>query len=224
MSRRKSALSTIAAIALCWGSLAAPADDEIKCWENRDGVRECGNVVPPEYAQQERTEISDTGVTTGRTERAKSPEELAQAREEAAAKKEAERLAREQAVADRDLLNAYSTEEDIILTRDSKVADAESYIRITENHVDKLNKNLHDIITQAAAMEQRGEQPGEKVAKDIESVRKQIREQEAFIAEKRADQAAIRERYDADLERYREMKARIAARTVTQDTTTPASP
>ena len=95
--------------------------------------------------------------------------------------------------------------------RDAKIADVESYIKISKNHVEKLNKNLNDLLQQAAAMEQRGEPPGENTARDIESVRKQIREQEALITSKRADQEAIRKKYDADLARYRDIKSKAAA-------------
>lgn len=209
--RRQLLTLSFAIIGVLSASVSCEARADIKCWTNKDGVRECGNVVPPEYSQQEQLEISNTGITTGRKARAKTPEELEQARREEAAKAEAERKAREQAAADRALLDTYSSEEDIVLARDGKVADIESRIRITESHVAKLNKNLHDIIQNAAAMEQRGEQPGEKVAQDIANVRNQIKEQEAFIASKRAEQREIRARYDADLVRYREMKARATA-------------
>ena len=38
--------------------LTAPVQAAIKCWTNKDGVRECGNVVPPEYSQESHTTIS----------------------------------------------------------------------------------------------------------------------------------------------------------------------
>jgi len=183
----------------------------IKCWTNKDGVRECGNVVPPEYSQQEQTEMSKTGVTTGKTDRAKTPEELEQERQAAAAKGEEERKAKERAEADRQLMDTYASENDIVLARDGRMAEIESRIKLARSHIDKLNKNLNDIIEHAAAMERRGEQPGEKVEKDIESVRQQIRDQEKFIATKRTEQEAIQKQYDADLVRYREMKTRLNA-------------
>ena len=40
----------LAAVALL--ALPPMAGAGIKCWTNNDGVRECGNAVPPEYAQQ----------------------------------------------------------------------------------------------------------------------------------------------------------------------------
>lgn len=190
---------------------AASAAADIKCWINRDGVRECGHVVPPEYSQQEHTELSNTGVTTGTTGRAPTAEELEQERQAAVAKAEEERKLKERAAADRQLLQSYSSEEEIIKVRDDKLADVESRIRHAEKDIARLNKNLSDIIEDAAARERRGEQPDAKTAGNIESVRAQIRDQEALIAAKRGDQDAIRKQYDADLERYRDMTATATA-------------
>ena len=74
---------TVALLALC-GYLNS-AEAAIKCWTNKEGVRECGNAVPPEYAQQAHEEKSTSGMTIKRTERSKTPEELAAARSGSAA-------------------------------------------------------------------------------------------------------------------------------------------
>ena len=44
--------------------IATPALSDaarIKCWTNNEGVRECGNAVPPEYAQKGHKEVSKSG-------------------------------------------------------------------------------------------------------------------------------------------------------------------
>jgi hypothetical protein len=211
MTTRISVASSLSALTLgvALATATLPAQAAIKCWVNKDGVRECGNVVPPEYAQQEQEEISEGGITTGKVDRAKTQEELEQARAEEAAKAEAEKMRQAQIEADRKLLDTYPTEDDIALVRDGQIEELEARIRLTESHIEKLHKNLNDIVQHAAAMEKRGEKPDAKVEKDIESVRKQIREQEAFIVTKRAEQDTVRERFDSDLKRYREMKTRV---------------
>ena len=37
------------------------ADARFKCWTNSDGVKECGQNVPPEYAQQGHEEVNSLG-------------------------------------------------------------------------------------------------------------------------------------------------------------------
>ena len=58
----------------------------------------------------------------------------------------------------------------------------------------------------AADIERRGEKPSAEMIGNIESVRGQIAENEAFIATKRAEQDGIRARFAADIERFRELK------------------
>ena len=56
--------------------LANPAGANIKCWTNEDGVRECGNKIPPEYSQGASVKISRGGVIIGEEEAAKSLETI----------------------------------------------------------------------------------------------------------------------------------------------------
>jgi hypothetical protein len=42
-------------------SIALPVEADIKCWATRDGIRECGNTVPAEYAQQSHKELDKQG-------------------------------------------------------------------------------------------------------------------------------------------------------------------
>ena len=96
---RKALCSTFL-VALLMGA-GTTAEAKIKCWKNNEGVRECGNVVPPEFAQQGHEEVSSGGVKRESTGRAKSLEELEAERAEAKRKAAAEMLEREQAAKDR---------------------------------------------------------------------------------------------------------------------------
>jgi hypothetical protein len=178
----------------------------IKCWHNKDGVRECGNVVPPEYAQQ-GSEIKDRfGVTVGETGRAKTLEEL---EAERAANKthelEAE-AAKKREAQDRVLLDTFTTEDDMVLTRDGQIAHLESQIHLVESHIDKLQKNLDQMIERAAETERRGEKPADEVVKNIDNVRNQLTDNHKFIETKRNEQDVIRARFATDIARFRELK------------------
>jgi hypothetical protein len=110
----------LAARALClWMGIAAGSPGQagitaIKCWTNGEGVRECGNAVPTEYAQQGHTVYNDHGVQVGTRQRAKSGEELAEEQRLAALQAEEKRKTEEVAKADRVLLETFSSEDDLI--------------------------------------------------------------------------------------------------------------
>ena len=99
---------------------------KIVCWKNNEGIRECGNSVPPEFSQKSVERKSAMGVTLEKTDRAKTAEELEKRRAEAerlrVAKAEQERIDTEPKRKDLVLLQTFTTEEDLKLARDGKVA------------------------------------------------------------------------------------------------------
>ena len=178
----------------------------IKCWHNKDGVRECGNTVPPEYAQQGSETKDKFGVTIGETGRAKTIEELEAERAAGKAKQDEAEAAKKREAKDRVLLDTFATEDDMVLTRDGQVAHLESQIHLVQSHIEKLQKNLDQMIERAAEIERRGEKPGADVVKNIDNVRNQISENHKFIDTKHHEQEVIRERFEADITRFRELK------------------
>jgi len=195
---------------LLFCAFALPAQARIKCWKNKDGVRECGNTIPPEYSQQSHEELNKQGVVTVKTQRAKTEEEL-QA-ERAAARKAAEekRKVRQQAIKDKVLLDTFSTEDDLLMTRDGKITNVDSDIKLAESQIERLKKNLDAMIHQAAVQERKGNKPSAKTTRDIARVRAQIESKREFISKKYAEQAAIREQFEHDLKRFRVLKGKAA--------------
>ena len=185
---------------------APPADAAIKCWTNHEGVRECGNAVPPEFAQKGHETLNKRGLTTDKREAAKTLEELEAERAAAAAERERAEEDIKRRQADRVLLDTFASEDDLVLTRDGQIAHLDSQIRLVESHIEKLRSNLDKMVDRAADMERQGKKPSEDMVKNIDSVRAQIEENEAFITDKRAEQEDIRARFAADIERFRELK------------------
>jgi hypothetical protein len=182
----------------------------IKCWTNKEGVRECGNTVPPEYAKQGHEELNKAGITVDHTTRAKTAEELA-ADEEAAAKAATEAAAeRERAAKDRVLLDTFSSVDDMIFARDGRITSIGSQIKLAESQIEKLDKNLQEIISAAAEIERQGQKPSEKTESDIANVRQQIDRKRAFIEAKRLEQESVRKQFDTDIARFQELKGETA--------------
>jgi hypothetical protein len=191
--------------------MANPAWSGIKCWINSDGVRECGNNIPPEYAQQGHEELSSHAVVTDVKERAKTEEELAEeARLAEIREKEAEE-ARRQAMADRVLLDTFSSEADLIIARDGKLASLDAQMQLTQSHIEKLEANLDRLVQRAADIERRGNTPSDKLIHDIESVRQQIEDNKQFIAAKEEEQVRVRQEFAADITRFNELTANSQA-------------
>ena len=71
-------------VTICLLTPITSAQAAIKCWVNKDKVRECGQSVPPEYSQQRIEVINDKGIVIKVIERTKTPEELAEFRRQPA--------------------------------------------------------------------------------------------------------------------------------------------
>ncbi len=211
MRRFGSTPTTILLVSLVLGTAAEPAMAGIKCWTNNDGVRECGNVIPPEYAQKAHEEISNQGFIIKETARAKTPEELEAARAAAAKKAEEEKLRKqretEQMTRDQVLLQTFTTEEDLTLAHKGRMAVIESRVKLTQTHVDKLEANLRDLQTQAAREERSGKPISDNLRGDITHVQRQLEANRGFIAQQREEQQELDAKYGADLKRYKALKS-----------------
>lgn len=192
-------------------SLSAPVSlaGSIKCWTNKQGVRECGNAVPPEYSQQGHEEIQ--GFKVKRTEGALSPEELeAKLRAE---REKAERDAlhrqkvRERLTQDRVLLNTFTTADELKLALDGKVAVIDSRIRLTSNRVTKLKANLLQLEEQAARQERSGKEVSDTLQEDIAKVQRQIRENEGFIAAREQEKSVLLTEFEQNVKRFKALKS-----------------
>lgn len=181
----------------------------IKCWTNKEGIRECGDAVPPEYAQQETRTLNERGFTTEIKKRAKTKEELAEEqrkREEERRREEEEKLrkVRQQAY-DRVLLMTFTSEQDIIASRDRKLAAIDATIEITGVTIDKLKDKLAEKQKRAADLERNSKPVPNDLLQEMAHLKKQVAEKYAYVDSKRKEQDALRRKYEADLTRYREI-------------------
>lgn len=199
--------------ALCLSLLlltaTAPATAAIKCWTNHQGVRECGNVVPPEYSQQRTRTVNERGITVEVQERAKTAEEVAaeerRARDEVEERKRAEERARAQAERDRVLIGTFTTEEELLASRDRKLTALEATIEVTGLSIDSLQKSMEGYKKKAADIERSGKPVPEALTRDIANLQKQIDNKRAYVGNKQKEMEALREQYARDLLRFREL-------------------
>jgi hypothetical protein len=181
---------------------------KIKCWTNNEGVRECGNVVPPEYAQQKHEEINERGLTIKTKQRAKTPEEIEAERQEQARLEAQRKLDEEQAELDRILLATYATEYDMRLAHKGKLAAIDGRIAHAEHLVKRLKEKLVELIQDAANQERSGKEVSDDTLARIEDVKQQITEQQNFIKEREHEKVLINARFEDDLAHFRRLKAR----------------
>jgi hypothetical protein len=179
--------------------------ERIYKWVDEDGKTQYGDRVPARYATVERSVINDQGRTVKVYEAAKSPEEKAEA--QALEKKMAEekKNTEQQAIHDHSLLSTYSSEEDMLLARDSKVASVETLIQLTNSRLDSMQKRLNELTNDAAEFERSGKKLPEGLVYQMKNTEEQIRQNEEFVKSKQNEKAQIARKFDEDVKRYREL-------------------
>ena len=179
----------------------------IKCWTNKEGVRECGTTIPPEYAQQGHEEINEQGRVVGEKKRALTEEEVAEQERLAAEEREKEKAQEEQKRKDQVLLATYTKVEDIEKMRDDNINVIQSRITLTKSRIEKTQADLDKRIQAAANAERDGKKPNDALLKDIETLRKRIKNNQEFIAEREKEIETVKSTYNTDIERFKQLKA-----------------
>lgn len=204
-------LLVVAAVALPSTGSAQSQTPRMFKFTDENGNIQYVDKIPPEHANRDRDVLNQHGVHIGFEEGEITEEERAvQAQREAVA--EAERQKRDDiARHDRMLLETYLSVSDIEDLRNRRLELLESQIKLTEVYLGNLRKKLVTLQAEAANFKPYTTQPDapqipQNLALDISRTTGSIALYEQTLARTRSDQAALRNSFDEDIERFRELK------------------
>jgi hypothetical protein len=200
----KKLLNLIIFFMLCEMILANHVSARMKCWTNSEGIKECGDKIPPEYTQQGYQEISKGGVVLEEKERIKTKEELKKAKKEAAIIAREKDEERNKKAHDKMLLETFASIKEIEIARDQKIEAVESTIKITQKRIIKLQYLLDDELNENTVNKQiDGEN---KKFNNAESLKEQIFDNKKFIKNKIDEQGKIKKTYLEYISRFKKLK------------------
>ena len=210
MARHAITVSAVVLALLAAGpALAADAKGaRIKKCQDAQGRWHYGDEAADACAQSKVIELDTRGIKRNVIDAPLTEAEL-KAREAGLEEAEkAKKLAEQQKRRDDQLLATYAVEDDILLSRDRKLADLDTQIKSSEATLASLRKSLARIQAQAAD-EQRGGKPvSEHTAKTIAANEAQVAKHQAHIDDLKKDQEKVRTQFQTDIERFRELKNR----------------
>ena len=176
-------------------------------WVDENGQIRYGDRIPPQYARKSNETLNQQGITVDRKEAAKTPEQIAAAQRLEEARQAAERVQQEKDRKDRILLDTFTNEDEMVLTRDGKIEAIEAIIRVTNGRTEKLKLRLSELKTRAANIERSGKPVSEKLNAEISETRQQIAQNFSYVKSRNGDQQLIREQFEVDIARFRELQA-----------------
>ena len=180
-------------------------------WVDEDGNVHYSDNIPPEHVRSGHTELSDRGLRVKTVPAAKTNEEVEQEQELERLRVQQEELLEQQRTADRVLLRTFRSEDDIAMARDGKIASIDVMIGVTKNNI-RLQQEKHArLIAEAADLERAKKPVPEHLVENIAQAERMIRDAYAAIVAREEQKQSIRQKFDRDLGRFRELKDLPAA-------------
>ena len=122
-----------------------------------------------------------------------------------AAQQQKEKLKQEQKIADQNLLRIYSTPEDVIRARDTKITSIDNFIRTSQGNLQRLERRKRNLESTLASIVRAGGTTPEDPLNRIRHVEIRIRTTEREIIEKRTEMKALEKSFATDLQRLKQL-------------------
>lgn len=184
---------------------SATAAGNLYCCYDAGGKQVCGDLLPQACYGRAYREIGTTGRTVRNVEAPLTAEQRAERAEEEAQLKIEEAANREQRRKDQALLNTYSSEKEIEFLRARANGDVQKAIAAAEAKIAEIRTQRKKYENEAEFY-QKTEMPAE-VRKGLLDADFEIKAQELVIESKTKELEIIREKYDDDLRRFRDIMA-----------------
>ena len=193
------------------GSTPHGATTKLYRWTDDKGVVHYGDSVPPEYAKEDRNVLNNQGVNVGFEQGELTPEQRAAKERQAAEAAQAQAAREEAARRDRTLLATYISVSDIEDLRNRRLELLEGQIKVTELYLTNLRKRLVTLQDEASKYKpyttrENAPQIPENLATDISRTVASINLYEQTLSHTRSDQETVRNSFDSDIRRFKELK------------------
>lgn len=207
----------VLALATCAGAIATgtahaatPQDHNRFKWRDAQGNLHYSDSVPAEATKFGYDVVSPQGIVVKHVDRAKTADELAEAKV-AASKALAERRAAEQrARDDEQLLSTYPQEEDLRHAQQQQLDMLNQQIKSSSVSLRNQEQSLAELLDRAAEAERTGKEFPPDQARQLAVMRKKVDAQKATVTKQEADRDEASSHFEEEVAHYRELKARIA--------------
>ena len=225
---RNLSIFTLLLVSLFAATFPVLAADEkkgprIKKCQDAAGKWHYGDSADEDCARSKVIELDSRGIQRKEIAAPLTEAELKAREQNRERDEQARKQTEEQQRRDQQLLATYAIEDDIILTRDRKISDIEAQIRASQETLKSLRTSLARLQTQAAEEQRTSKQVTPQTAKTISNNEAQIAKHEAHVDKMKKDQETMRAQYQAELERFRELKRKpLPAAPAATSSTAPA--
>ena len=195
--------------------LAAPKPQttgKLYKWEDENGIVHYGDRVPAEYTKRERTELNKQGVPVKTLQKELTPQEMAAELKRIEAQSERAKAAERATERDHILLLSYLNVREIEMLRDQRIATLDGQVKVNEHYAATLRSRLTELEEKARDYNYPFDpsstlpQLPDDLAQDLLITVNQLNRRESEMQRIRKEQVQIRAQFDADIERFKQLK------------------
>lgn len=190
--------SLLAVTALCV-AFSLNAEAKLYKWVDKDGTTHYGETIPPEYADRDTKEL-EHGRVTDRSET--FDDKLKSSKQETVVDKAAIEASRH----DQALLNSYSNEKEIDLARDRNLLQVEARLNSYTTMLKSAQSTLDGLHQEADNRTKKGWKIPQSLTDDLVAAQERVADLQKNIDVNQKEMDAVKARYEADKQRYRELK------------------
>ena len=198
MIKSKLLLATVAlSAAVCFN-----AEAKLYKWVDKDGTTHYGETIPPEYANRDTKQLNN-GRITDRSENFDTAKQQATKQET-----EEEKAAKEARRRDEALLNSFTNENEIDLSRDRSLMQIEARINSFTTLITSAQATLDDLHKESDARTKKGWKILQSLTDDITAAEERVAKLQKDLENNQKESVAVKERYAKEKQRFRELKGK----------------
>ncbi len=177
-------------------------------WIDDTGEVHYGHSIPPEQARRGYEILGRDGIVRERIEPALTPEQLAERREQRRAQDAEAARQRTQETHDRILLTIHTSEQSIVSSMEMELVTINSQRASIRIALDQVEHRFERLLERAAEHSDDGHAVPVSLQNSLDEVRAELRRLRSDLAGLDDREELVRERYENDLQRFRELMGR----------------
>lgn len=178
------------------------AEAKLFKWVDKNGTTHYGETIPPEYADRD-TKLLDKGRISDRSETFDAKKQNSTKKDTAADKEALEAKRRDEA-----LLNSFTTEKEIDLSRDRSLMQIEARINSYTTLIKSAKVTVDELHQESDARLGKGWKIPQSLTDDIADAEARVEKLEKDLANSQKESEAVKQRYAAEKQRFRELKGK----------------
>ncbi len=179
---------------------------EMYRWTDENGKVHYTDSIPTQHKHRGHTKLNEQGVIVGSVTADFTPAQKQHRIQQKKLHTLQQQFLQQHRNRDQSLLDQFDSADDLIMTRDGKVAGIERSINVMKNTARKERKMLAKLQQRIDAMQAKGKSVPVDMIQKLLRLRHSVKESDAEIAREEGKKQHLHDQFTQDLQRYRHLK------------------